>query len=257
MGVKWRHSNLWSHTISMLWGNTAYCVKLSGEDLSRYSNKTESVGLRKCPYCHYLTKKNKWCHDNKHFSELAPHHGVKTAGIDVVWKNYVTVTLYTGLCDAPLHSTYWPVCHESMLHCGKTTPPRVVLSYISDDISALPSEWGLVNRTEGGARRQILIDIECVYRIWRGVSEYGNVIARVADRPFINEASRANDVLSSARRIIPTVGLLSTRYSWASTKADRFLTCAFFVVIWMRSAYLERHRCVYIIRQMNAVPFKF
>jgi len=24
-------------TTSMLWGNTAYCVKLSGEDLSRYS----------------------------------------------------------------------------------------------------------------------------------------------------------------------------------------------------------------------------
>jgi len=34
--------------ISMLWGNTAYCVKYSGEDLSRYWNKTESVGLRKC-----------------------------------------------------------------------------------------------------------------------------------------------------------------------------------------------------------------
>jgi len=28
----------------MLWGNTAYCVKkLSGEDLSRYSSKIESV----------------------------------------------------------------------------------------------------------------------------------------------------------------------------------------------------------------------
>jgi len=30
----------------MLWGNTAYCVKLSGEDLSRYSNKVDSVGLK-------------------------------------------------------------------------------------------------------------------------------------------------------------------------------------------------------------------
>jgi len=28
-------------TISMLWGNTACCVKLSGEDLSSYSNKIE------------------------------------------------------------------------------------------------------------------------------------------------------------------------------------------------------------------------
>jgi len=33
--------------ISILWGNTAYCVKLSGKDLSRYSNEIESVGLRK------------------------------------------------------------------------------------------------------------------------------------------------------------------------------------------------------------------
>jgi len=36
----------------------AYWVKLGGEDSSRCSNKTESVavGLRKCPYYHYLTK---------------------------------------------------------------------------------------------------------------------------------------------------------------------------------------------------------
>jgi len=41
----------YSHiSISMLCGNTAYCVKLNGEDLSRYSNKTESVVLRKCPF---------------------------------------------------------------------------------------------------------------------------------------------------------------------------------------------------------------
>jgi len=35
----------------------SYCALLSGEDLSRYSNKIESVGLRKCPYKRYLTKK--------------------------------------------------------------------------------------------------------------------------------------------------------------------------------------------------------
>jgi len=44
-------------TTSMLWGNTAYRVKFSGEDLSRYSNKIELVGLRKRPYYQYLTKK--------------------------------------------------------------------------------------------------------------------------------------------------------------------------------------------------------
>jgi len=45
------------NTISMLWDNRAYCVKLSGEELSHYSNKIESVDLRKC-LCHpYITKK--------------------------------------------------------------------------------------------------------------------------------------------------------------------------------------------------------
>jgi len=32
-------------------------IVLRGEDLSRYSNKIESVGLRKRPYYHYLVKK--------------------------------------------------------------------------------------------------------------------------------------------------------------------------------------------------------
>jgi len=35
----------------MLWGNTAYCVKLR-EDLSRYSNRIEAVCLIKCPFYH-------------------------------------------------------------------------------------------------------------------------------------------------------------------------------------------------------------
>jgi len=34
----------------MLKGMIPYCGKLTGEDLSRYLNKTESVGLRKA-YC--------------------------------------------------------------------------------------------------------------------------------------------------------------------------------------------------------------
>jgi len=38
------------NTISMLCGNTVHCVELSREDLSRHSNKTETGGLRKCPY---------------------------------------------------------------------------------------------------------------------------------------------------------------------------------------------------------------
>ena len=54
--VKWHHNNLWP-VISMLWGSMAYCVKLSDEDLSCFSNKIKSVGLRKCPYYDYLPNK--------------------------------------------------------------------------------------------------------------------------------------------------------------------------------------------------------
>ena len=55
--MKWRHSNLWSrYDLSLCCGaNMAYYVRLSGEDLSRCSNKIESAGLRKCPYYRYLT----------------------------------------------------------------------------------------------------------------------------------------------------------------------------------------------------------
>ena len=34
-------------TISILYGMMSYCGKLTGEDLSRYLNETESLGLRK------------------------------------------------------------------------------------------------------------------------------------------------------------------------------------------------------------------
>jgi len=56
--VKWRHSNLWSqYDLYVVRQHGVYGVKLSGEDLSRYSNKIESVGLRKCPHYNYLAKK--------------------------------------------------------------------------------------------------------------------------------------------------------------------------------------------------------
>jgi len=54
----------------MLWDNTAYCVKLSAEDLSSCSNKIESVSLRICTYYHYLTKK--WCRSKRKFRRACP-----------------------------------------------------------------------------------------------------------------------------------------------------------------------------------------
>jgi len=52
--VNWRHRNLWSQY-------DLYAVGQHGvlcEDLSHYSNKIESVGLRKRPYCYYFTKES-------------------------------------------------------------------------------------------------------------------------------------------------------------------------------------------------------
>jgi len=56
--VKWRHRVYGHDTIAVSYGyNTIYCVEVNGEDLSRYSNKTESVSLRKCTCYHWLAKK--------------------------------------------------------------------------------------------------------------------------------------------------------------------------------------------------------
>jgi len=71
-------------------GNTAYCVKLSGEDLSRYSNKIEAVGfavriitiliiLLKSDVTDVITK----------FLRTCLHHGGKNNW----WRYHVTVTL--------------------------------------------------------------------------------------------------------------------------------------------------------------------
>jgi len=52
--------------ISMLWG---YCAKLSGKEMSRYLNKIESAGFKNVRIMTILLRK--WCHNNKHFAELA------------------------------------------------------------------------------------------------------------------------------------------------------------------------------------------
>jgi len=126
--VKWRHSIIRGHiTISMLWLVRQHgdCVKLSGQDLPRYTKKIDSVGSRKSPHFDCLKAKfhyaswfgagsklvrnrpptsfepasvmefvfllRKWCHNNKHFAELVKHHDGKTDGIGVVRRNNVIV----------------------------------------------------------------------------------------------------------------------------------------------------------------------
>ena len=63
------------NTVSMLWGSTTYCVKLSGEDLSRYSNKSESVVFLNIRIMTILLRK--WSNNSKHYAENALCHGGK------------------------------------------------------------------------------------------------------------------------------------------------------------------------------------
>jgi len=48
--TKRRRSNLVTIRSLCRGQRAVYCAKLSGGDMSRCSSKTESVGLRKCPF---------------------------------------------------------------------------------------------------------------------------------------------------------------------------------------------------------------
>ena len=56
----------------MLWGNTAFCVKLSDEDLSRYSYKIESVSLTKV---RIITHEGAWYTESG--PSVAPQKAIK------------------------------------------------------------------------------------------------------------------------------------------------------------------------------------
>jgi len=82
--------------------NTLQCVELNREHLSCYSNKIESVSLRKCSYDHWLfiwhwyrQSVFKRYRSDKHFWEflvfLSTRWRQKSTGIDME-SNYVTVT---------------------------------------------------------------------------------------------------------------------------------------------------------------------
>jgi len=65
--------------------------------------------------------KRKWCHNNKHFAEVALHDGGKAAGMDMLWRNYVTGTLCITIAYAT-HSgkpaSYCPVRRDVSLDHG-------------------------------------------------------------------------------------------------------------------------------------------
>ena len=90
--MKWRRSVYGHDAIGIL---CVQCVELNGEDLSCYSNKIESVSLRKCPHDHWLTNKAylSAITVTNHFSEFLPTRWrPKSTRIDKE-QNYVTVIL--------------------------------------------------------------------------------------------------------------------------------------------------------------------
>ena len=67
--------------------DTTQCVELNGEDLSCYSNKTQSVSLRKCPYVHWVT--NKACSSAITVTNILKSFTYKMAA-EVTWHRYGT-----------------------------------------------------------------------------------------------------------------------------------------------------------------------
>jgi len=91
----------------MLQGNTAYCVKLSGKDLLRYLNKTESAGLRNVHIITILLRKRCHSHSNKHFESWRENS----------WHRYVMNKLCH--CNAMYTSGQWR--RQDVVQEGTTT----------------------------------------------------------------------------------------------------------------------------------------
>ena len=124
----------------MFRGNTAYCsVKLSGEDLSRYSHKIESLGLRKYPFMTVsLILLKKWCHNNKRFSELAAHHGGKPhrCGMRKLRHCHSLGSVTVGRCVTENVFLLWifPTCDRELWLMTLTfelDPDRITMNHVA------------------------------------------------------------------------------------------------------------------------------
>jgi len=145
-----------------------YCVKLRGEDLLRHSNKTESVGLRKCLYYPYhdvtiiniVAAKNIWhgydmtklhhCHPSSRniYGQSQPtqtscscqnREPVITVTNHMVLRNYLVTGLPVSLlCHywvTTLGKLFTPTClsrsqwfSDGMIDCGVTGCNQLCLS---------------------------------------------------------------------------------------------------------------------------------
>jgi len=96
-------------TISMLCSNKAYCVKLSGDDLSHYLNKIEINWFKKMSTL-WLSYQESDVTITNIYQSLPPHHGGKTAGM--LWR-------IMSLSLSVIRSHCWDLQHYDNLYSPK------------------------------------------------------------------------------------------------------------------------------------------
>jgi len=146
--------------------------------MSCYSNKIESVGLRKCPrdrWLNYQQSVFKRCHSDKYFSEFLPiRRRQRSTGIDME-QNYVTVTLcilnqtrhLTG-AEAEEDTCIWNGTEESRDHAEATRGRETVKIYPRHN-------WISATATEIAKRLVCVTDLtqdqKNTTNTWRDVTE--------------------------------------------------------------------------------------
>ena len=99
------------NAIAILQVNKSYCVQVNGENLSRYSNKIESVGLRKCSYYRYLIEKvTSTDVKTTNILQSLPHKMAETADMNKLRHCHPMYTLKT-LRTQCVASSPGTVCH--------------------------------------------------------------------------------------------------------------------------------------------------
>ena len=105
---------------------------LNGEDLSRYSSKIESVGLRKCPYyCYLIEKVSSTDVRTTNILHSLPHKMAETADMKKIRHCH---PMYSLMRDFPPRLTAYQV--SKMYVCCCSTRPWMTSVFPSFDTTA-------------------------------------------------------------------------------------------------------------------------
>jgi len=106
---KWRHISVVAIRSPFCRSTPSYCVytvkiyrviRIKLNQLVQENVRISAILLRK------------WCPSKKRYAELDLQHGGKTAGIDMIWRNYATVTLCIHNGDSDVISSYIYARHD-------------------------------------------------------------------------------------------------------------------------------------------------